>query len=201
MHILATTATSLDDIVEAGRSRPVAGRNRDSVVRRQRPHRARGRLGGRTRRSAERAARTFARPSPSDVGRSVDRARRRARQSHRRAPARRPRLVEIRNRTALGAGARPRHRARGVAGRRPGRRAPCGGLDPAGDRAAKRCCNISAKADRTICAACYGGLPVILAPRCKPQRPGQYRAMPVIFPDKALSISTASPPRLGPARR
>ena len=51
MHLLATTSTSLDEIVEAGRSRPAAGRHRRALVRRQRPRRRSPRRG-----RAERAA-------------------------------------------------------------------------------------------------------------------------------------------------
>ena len=98
------------------RSRPVAGRHRRVVFRRQRSRRSRRRLGSGTRCNAERSPRAFARSSPSDVGRSMDRSRRRARQGDRCAPARRPRLVEIRHRAAVGAGARTQHRACGVAG-------------------------------------------------------------------------------------
>ena len=73
MHLLQTTASSLDDMRRAGRSRPDAGRHRGPVVRRQRPRRSRRGLRGGAASAAERAARASARSAPSDVDRPVDR--------------------------------------------------------------------------------------------------------------------------------
>ena len=137
MHLLSTSSTSLDDIVEpvdlgqtpgdiailsfadsdlAGLSAAWAARTRQE------------------RAAAERAAGAVARPEASDVGRSLDRAGRFACEGDRRAAVGRSRLVALRRRPAVGAGEGARHRAGHAAGRGP--RRPTAGrmLDPAAGR-------------------------------------------------------------------
>ncbi len=100
MHLLTTSSTGLDEIVEAvDLGQPpgdiamlsfadsdLAGLAAAWEAERDEP--------------AERAARAFARSASSDVGRSVDRSRRRPCQGDPGSPSRRTGLVEIRHRAA-----------------------------------------------------------------------------------------------------
>ena len=134
MHLLSTSSTSLDDIVEPVDLGQTPGdiailSFADSDLAGFPPH-------GPPNATllAERAAGAVARSQASDVGRSLDRAGRVACQGDRRAAARRSRLVALRRRSAFRAGEGARHRARHAAGRGPRRSAACRMLDAAAGR-------------------------------------------------------------------
>src|ERR1700733_7561508 len=103
MHLLTTSSTTLDEIVEAVDLGQTPG---DIVV----LSFADSDLAGLAAAwQAGRAGVSSGRLRPSDVGRSMDRPRCEPRQSNRSAPARRSRLVEVRHRAAVGAGVRTTH--------------------------------------------------------------------------------------------
>ena len=118
----------------AGRPRPAAGRYRGAVVCGQRSIRARGGVGGRAGYAAKRATCTSARPSPPTLDRSLDRQGRHLRQGDFGPPARRARLVALRDRSARRPGACTRNHTRGAPRRGPRRPAACRSLDTAGVR-------------------------------------------------------------------
>ena len=157
MHLLTTSSTNLDEIVEAVDLGQTPG---DIVVLSFADSDLTGLAGAW---QAERDALPSVRLAhlrdlrhPMSVDLWIDRVGA-ACQGDRRAPARRARLVEIRHRAAVGAGPRARHRACSAAGRGSRRYPARRGFDAAAARARRAAAASFAKAAARICVRCCGG--------------------------------------------
>ena len=192
MHLLSTSSTSLDDIVEpvdlgqtpgdiailsfadsdlAGLSAAWAA-ERDMLP--------------------ERATGAIARSQASDVGRSLDRAGRVACEGDRRAAVGRSRLVALWRRSPFRAREGAWHRARHAAGRGPRRSAACRMLDPAAGRIV-RAARIfpRGRARQSPCPAAQAFAPCRLRPSISTSR-SRCRVSAAPRPPGRPSISIAS---------